>query len=81
MSVPRGWVVLLIGLSAAVALGGAGTWAFNPENGAWFHSKPLWRIFGIAEEGGLLLIALLVVLAAVAGALALVWMATRRLIR
>lgn len=48
-------------LPIAIALGGLGAWAFNPDSGTVLHSEILWRIFGIMCEGGMLLLMGLVV--------------------
>ena len=78
--VPRGILFPSVVLALAVSLGAAGAWAFNPDSGAALHSEVLWRIFGIMAEGGLFVIALLVVLSLVAGVAALVWTQARKLL-
>ena len=50
---------VLVGLAVAVAIGGVGAWAFNPDSGAVIHSLVLWEIFGVTFELGF---ALLIVL-------------------
>jgi hypothetical protein len=46
----------LTALAVCVLAGALGAWAFNPEDGMVLHSEPLWRIFGIAFEVGLLVL-------------------------
>jgi heme/copper-type cytochrome/quinol oxidase subunit 2 len=54
--VQRATLLAGVALLAAIPVGGAGAWAFNPDSGAVLHSEILWRIFGIMCEGGAVLL-------------------------
>jgi hypothetical protein len=77
----RGVIWSLIVLGLAVPVGMVGAWAFNPDSGTVLRSELLWRIFGIMAEGGLFLIALLLVLSLVGGLAAIVSVQTRKLLQ
>jgi hypothetical protein len=69
---------LFVVLGLAVPAGMAGAWAFNPDSGALLHSEVLWRIFGVMAEGGLFLIALLLVLSLATALAVSVWGRARK---
>jgi hypothetical protein len=61
--------IAIVALAAAIAIGGVGAWAFNPDSGAVLRSLALWRIFGIMFELGLPLLLVVLLVAGIHGLL------------